>query len=177
MFGMRSIRTRPPRSTAPATHVLLSRQFSPLLLAANHGLVHLDDADEGGAVEGVIAHRLSDAMAEEPCGLAGHAERPSHLLGAHALSGLAHEVNRGEPLPQRQVAQMHDRAGRDGEAMPTALAVPLAAAGHFANVCVTTLEASDPSGPADRFKRVTAPSVRVVPVQQINEATRLHGDS
>ena len=130
-----------------------------------------------GPVEGIVAHGLADAMAEEPSRLAGDPERPLQLLGAHALLGLAHEVDGGEPLAEREMAAMHDRSGRHGEAMPTALAVPLAPAGYFADIGVATLKASDTRGPADRFKRVTAPSISIVPVQQINETTRLHGDS
>ena len=75
------------------------------------------------------------------------------------------------------MAAMHDRTGRHGEAMPAPFAMPLAPAGYFADIGVAALKAGDTRGPADRFKRVTAPGVRVVPVQQINETTRLHGDS
>ncbi len=70
-----------------------------------------------------------DAVAEVPDGPVGHADRPVQTgVGAHALLGLAEQVDRGEPLPERQVRVMHDGAGLHAEAVAASDAVPLASA-------------------------------------------------
>src|ERR1700722_12642580 len=58
---------------------------------------------------------FADAMAEEPSRLVGHAEHALELERAHALLARAHQVHREQPLGQRNLAALHDRADRDGK--------------------------------------------------------------
>src|SRR5207244_942152 len=48
----------------------------------------------------VVAHRGADAMAHVPRGLVRDLEHPLELVGRDAFLGLAHDVDREEPLPQ-----------------------------------------------------------------------------
>ena len=81
--------------------------------AAHVGLVNLHDAAQRH--RRVLFHRCADAVREIPRRLVGHVQRALKLAGAHPLLGLAHEVDRHEPLGQRQMRVLKDRPDRHGE--------------------------------------------------------------
>lgn len=68
-------------------------------------------------------HRLADAVRHEPSGLVGDAEHPAKLRRRHALLGSCHQVEAKDPLGKRNVAALHDRADRDREVLPAAVAL------------------------------------------------------
>jgi len=61
-FGMRSILTCPPRSIAPATQCLFSRQSSPRRLPPTTVSSTSTTPTSVGAGEPVVSHRLTDAQ-------------------------------------------------------------------------------------------------------------------
>ena len=86
-----------------------------LLLSAHIGLVHLDHTNQRGTAERVVSHGFTNAVAKMPRRAVGGPESALKLVGGHALLGLAHEVNGGEPLSKRQVGIVHDSPGGYGE--------------------------------------------------------------
>ena len=96
-------------------------------LAADIGFVgfnyHIRTTERAGRSRAV--HRFADAMTEKPCGAIGDAQHTFHLLRAHALLGSGHKVKRQQPLVQRNVAALHDRAGADGELFAAIIALEI----------------------------------------------------
>ena len=93
--------------------------------AANKGFIHFDNSQEGRAVEGVIAHRFTDAVTEIPSRLVGHFDGPLELKGGYALLGFTHQVNGDKPLPEGQMGIVHNSSGGDGELIAASVAVEL----------------------------------------------------
>src|SRR5687768_8100047 len=52
---------------------------------------------------------------------------PLQLVRGHALARLAHDVDREEPLPERQLGVVEDRADADAELIAAGIAVELSA--------------------------------------------------
>ena len=99
----------------PSLVALVSAALA-LSLAADQGFVHFDDADQSvGPVSGSLPMASLYPVTEVPSGFVGDAQDALELVGAHALLGLAHEVNGQEPLAERKVGIMHDRSGRHAE--------------------------------------------------------------
>src|SRR5512135_2136935 len=62
-------------------------------------------------------------MGHEPSALERDSQHPMKLVGAHALLTGAHEMNRGEPLVQWDVAVGEDRAHRHSELLTASSAL------------------------------------------------------
>ncbi len=144
-------------------------------LAADHRLVHFDHADQRGSAERVVAHRFADAVAQIPGSLVGDVQLPLELIGADALTGIAHEVDGDEPLAERQVGVVHDRARGHAELVAAAPALPLAPALEFIDCHVAAAHARHAMRPADGLQQLSALLVRSKPVKQRNEVNVLHG--
>ena len=128
-----------------------------MLDAADERFVGLDDPAQKVAL--VPLHRGADAVAEVPCRLVGHAERPLELVRAHALLGLAHEVGSEEPLPQGKVGVVEHRPGRDGESRPTVVAVELLAGRDPGDRVHPAVDAPNPIRPPQVFEIIAAPII------------------
>ena len=83
--------------------------------SAYQRLVHFHDTQERGTCEGIVSHGLTDAVAQIPSGLVGDSQSSVELIGAHALFGFAHQVDRQKPLTQWKVGIVHDGSRRDAE--------------------------------------------------------------
>ena len=114
--------------------------------AADQSFVHFDDTDQSGAGQRIVAHRLADTVAEVPSRPVGYSDCPVQLVGAHALLGLAEQIDSGKPLAERQVRVMHDRAGLDAEMVAASDAVPLAPAFDRAHVHIAAPVHATPLG-------------------------------
>ena len=92
---------------APRSHI------APL--SPDQCFIHFDDTEKRGAGEGVVSHGFSDPMAQIPSRLVAGSKKPLDLVGRDSLPGLAHEVDGGKPLAERQVGIVHDGAGGHAE--------------------------------------------------------------
>ena len=96
----------------------LATRSDVAFLSTDQGFVHFHDSEQGGTLEGIIAHSLTDAVAQVPsrpiCGSDGALE----LVGRDAFLGLAHQPDRQEPLTEGQVRVVHDGPGGHGELIP-----------------------------------------------------------
>ena len=108
----------------PSLVALVGSSFA-LSPTANQGFVYLNDSQEGWPIKGVVAHCLTDAMAEIPSSLVGYAQCPLELKRAYALLGFAHQVNGDKPLAEGQMGIVHDGSGCDGELIAASIAVEL----------------------------------------------------
>ncbi len=142
------------------------------LPSPNHRFVHFDDAEEGG-LEIVGAHRLADTVAEMPRGLVGHAEGALQLVGADPLLALAHEIDRGEPFPERQLGVVEDRSRRDGKAIVAIQAMKLVTSRDFGDVAGAAASTTHAVGPAEMFKVVPADFLGVEPMNDVDQARGL----
>ena len=133
---------------------------------ADQRLVNLDDSEQRGAGEAVVAHSLADAMAQVPGRAVGDPECGLELVSRDTLLGNTHEVDGDEPLAQRQVGIVHDRPGRDAELVRAAEAMPLVPVGNFAQVGIATAGAADPGRPAQVFQVGAAVLIRREAVNQ-----------
>src|SRR3569833_495905 len=95
-------------------------------------------------------------MGEEPSGLVGDAEHTVKLMGAHALLRGAHEVDCEQPLMNRDMRTLHNRASAAGELVAAVVAEPITGLGsafHLTDgerATVRAMSASD--GPAGFLK-------------------------
>src|SRR5205085_52092 len=69
-------------------------------------------------LKGRLRHRVANPVRHEPRALVGHAEHPMQLMRAHALLARTEEVEREQPLVQRNVRALEDRADRDRVLLP-----------------------------------------------------------
>jgi 23S rRNA G2445 N2-methylase RlmL len=84
--------------------------------AADVDLVNLNDAREKRA--SLVQHRSADAVTREPCRLiAADLQHPLELKRRDPLLRLAHDVDGEEPLHQRELRVLEDRAHLDREAL------------------------------------------------------------
>src|SRR5665213_300881 len=67
-------------------------------------------------------HRFADAMRHEPSGLVGNPQHPVKLVGADALLRRSHEVRGEQPLVQRDMRPLKNRARPDREFAPAIVA-------------------------------------------------------
>src|SRR5690242_9921025 len=135
MRGMWMARASPPRSTSatigrfsapPDLPPLVGLRIRPRgkrlgnFLLTVIGLVRLHDVAFPADRTGVrIAHRFADTMRHEPCRLVSHAKGSAKLVRSHALLRCCQQVGRQNPLTERDMAALENRAGRDRE-LPTA---------------------------------------------------------
>jgi hypothetical protein len=115
------------RRTALAT---LGERTPDCRLGANLGLidgavigfVRLDDfAFATERAKAARAHRFADTVAHEPGRLVIELQGAVELVGAHALLAGVQEVEGHQPLVQRDMAALHDRAGGDREILAALL--------------------------------------------------------
>jgi len=92
-----------------------------LLATADKGFVHFERSIHHRLFR--RRHRRTDAMAEIPCCLVADSESSLDLVGTHPLAGLAEQVDRREPLDERQVGVVKDRVGRNGKLVVAVFAV------------------------------------------------------
>ena len=111
-------------------------------------------------------------MAEIPCRFVGHAESPLELIGAHALLGLAEQVDAQEPLPQRQMGIVEDRASGHGELIAALVAVKLVALYDLRDIDGLATWAHNRVGPAKRLKVLAA---LVFAAELLNQSAKING--
>ena len=159
-----------------AEHIFVFPIVKPMLqlimpgaarLAAHIGFVHFHNAPQKLAVG--VTHRRTDAMAEEPCGLVGNSNCALNLAGRDTLLGFRHHVDRKEPLGQRHMAVMKDRAGRGGELIQAALALVLIALFTLGNLGRMATRASDATGPAQMRQPGATLVVRAKPLNDVHQ--------
>lgn len=153
------------RAGHPCLVALVSASLA-LRLTTYQRLVNLDDSEQRRPLERVIPHRRADAMAEVPRGLVRDSQRPLQLKGGHALLGLAHEVDGGEPLAERQVGVVHHGPGCDGELVAAGVAVELSASVYLVDVRGAAAEARHTVRPTQLRQQFAALCVGVIVVEE-----------
>lgn len=83
------------------------------VLAADVGFVSFNHPGQHGWIG--LLHGRPDAVAEIPRGLVADSEHPLELVGRDPFLGLGHQVSGDEPLTERKVGVMKDRAGHRRE--------------------------------------------------------------
>lgn len=101
--------------TNPDYDLFVSRSASALTMRATADIsfVHLNNSTEFRLVN--FSHCSANPMAEIPRSFVGGPNGALNLASGNAFLGFAEDCNRNEPLPQRQVRVMEDRARRDAE--------------------------------------------------------------
>ena len=102
-------------------------------LAADQGFVYFDHAEQGRAVQRIISHGLTDAVAEIPSSLVSNSQGAVKLIGRDSLAGFAHEIDRQEPLAEWKVGIVHDGTGSDAELVAAIGAMPSTASRKLRN--------------------------------------------
>lgn len=136
--------------------VVEPRAFTvPPVLTADVGFVHFDFAAQHGLV--YFDHRSADAVAEIPSRfVASESQRPLNLARAHALLGFAEKQSRKEPLVERQVRVIENRASGDGELVVAILAVVESLFGFKFHDFHLAARATDAFGPAQAGEQFAA---------------------
>ena len=114
-------RRAPPAPARAFLWLVAALAARAALLAADEGFVRLDRVASRAAAqraERAVAHRLADTVAQEPRALDRDAEHAVELVAADALLGSAQQMDGLEPLVQRDLALLEDRADLDGELLP-----------------------------------------------------------
>ena len=99
----------------------------------------------------------------EPERLVAPAEHPPELVGGDAVRRLGHQLDGDEPLPERQVRAVEERARGDAELVPARVAVPLVARVEPEQaVVLVAARALDAARPAEALEveRGSAPRAR-----------------
>ena len=138
--------------------------------------IHLNNPDQRRATERVVAHGLTDAVAEMPSCAISYPKCAVELIRGHALFGFAHQVDSGKPLAQRQVGIMHDGASRDAEVIMAGAAIPLVAVFYLGHGYIATPEAKRAIRPPNGFKVLPAFVVGIESIKQRKEI-HCHGSS
>ena len=119
---------------------------------ADVGFIHFNLAVQHGLTG--FHHGGTDAMAEIPCGLVAHAERALNLTGRHSLLCFTEQERGKEPLCQRQVGVIENRAGGDGKLVVAILAVEELLFGvefDSGHLAARALRASGPAQPRQQL--------------------------
>ena len=93
----------------------LATRSDVAFLSTDQGFIHFHDPKQGRSLKGIVSHGLTDAVAQIPGCLVCDSQGSVELIGAHALFGFAHQVDRQEPLAQWKVGVVHDGSRRDAE--------------------------------------------------------------
>ena len=155
---------RRPRSAFLATR---SERF----LSSDQGFVNFNDPEQGRSLEGIIAHGLTDAVAQIPGCLVRDSQSAVKLVCAHTLLGFAHEIDGGKPLSQGQVGVVHDGSRGHAEMIAASLTVPLSAPLDSSDRCITTPDTGNPIRPAQTFQMLAA---FVIIVETIKQREDIH---
>ncbi len=112
-----------------------SRPLTALLVAvlwlpADPGLIRDDGADQQRH-EWLTAHRLTQPVPDEPCGLVGDLQVALQLQRRDAVLARSHEPQRQQPLGRGHLARLKDGADEDAELLAALLvsAAPQTAVG------------------------------------------------
>ena len=161
-------------SAHPGLAFLASRS-DIAFLPADQSFVHFNDTEQGGSNKGIVAHGLSDAVAQIPGGVFGaDTQGGLKLPGGDAFLGDAHEVDGGKPLAKRQVGVVHDGPGDHGKVVFAPLAIPLAAVLDPSDVHISAPGTGDPAGPAQLLQ---VSSARIIRFETIQKGDKVHGSS
>lgn len=98
-----------------------TRLAMTLLMSTNIGFVHFDSTVQQGPLR--LDHGATDAVAEIPCCLVTDSDSALHLVRRESLASLTEQMCGDEPLEQRQMGVVEDRASGDGELVIAVLAV------------------------------------------------------
>src|SRR6266566_481058 len=134
-------------AASPASLTVL---LGGLEFAADESLVSLHNAHQQGSLG--LHHGRADAVAEIPSGLVTDAEHPLELIGADTFLGLAHDVGSHEPLPQRKVGVVENRARHDRKLVAASVTVELIPLVHAGQLGGLTAGADRPFRPAQLFQ-------------------------
>ena len=137
------------------------------LFAANPCFIHFDGAAQQLTI--AVAHGLTNAMAEIPGCLVADTDRTLDLVGADALLGLDHQIDGDEPLPERELRVVEDRARGDGEAVAAVVAIELVACCDLGDGAGTATRASYAVGPAQLFQVFPASIFGAEPLNETHE--------
>jgi hypothetical protein len=105
---------------------LVLRATPPLAatsLPAQVGVVDVDAARELAVGPGEM-HSLQELVLDEPGGAAVHTELAGQLQTRNIILGLGEQLHRQEPLRQRQLAGLEDRAADDATLMVAVASLP-----------------------------------------------------
>lgn len=143
---------------------------SPMTLARiQHRFVQLDHAEQRGARVQRF-HRFADSVAEVPRGFVSRSDGAADLVGTHGLLAFDHEVDSGEPLPEREFRVVEDRSRSNREAIAASVAIELVAGRDFGNRSRLTARADRAVGPAEFHEVIAANLFRTEPMNNVNEA-------
>jgi hypothetical protein len=103
-----------------------------------------------------LAHGLADAVRHEPSGLVGYVKHAVQLMRTHAFLGRGHQMERQNPLVQRDVRALKQRADRHRELLAAVAAVErpssIALAFKALHVGRAAVRAPRTIGPAQLFQ-------------------------
>ena len=128
--------------------------------------IHFNNSDQSRAFKGVVAHRLSDAVAEIPSRLVRYSQSSMELIGRYSLAGFAHQIDCRKPFSQRQMGIVHDSARSGAEMVTASQAVPLATAldaGHFH---ATATDTGNPVRPPQTLQVLSALLIIIETIKQ-----------
>ena len=149
----------------------LATRSDVALLSSDQGFVNFNDPEQGRSLEGIIAHGLTDAVAQIPGCLVRDSQSPMKLVRAHTLLGFAHEIDGGKPLSQGQVGVVHDGSRGHAEMIAASLAVPLSAPLDSSDRCIPTPDTGNSIGPAQAFQVLAA---FVIIIETIKQREDIH---
>ena len=139
----------------PGFTLFASRSYVALL-AADQSFVYFHDSEQSRPLKRIIAHGFSDPVAQIPTCFSGNSKRPGQLPSRNPLAGFAHEVDRREPLAERQVGIVHDGSRSHGEVVSAPLAVPLVPVLNPGDIHISATGTGHATGPAQILKVVAA---------------------
>ncbi len=121
-------------------------------LSADIGFVHFDVANQ--LLELGVAERDTNLAAHEPCGFVRtETHVAKDLQRAHPLFAGEHEVHNAEPIAQRLVRILKDRAHENGKAIAATIrrahvAIPMMRLGMLMHIVIAAARAARAIGPA-----------------------------
>ena len=127
-----------------------------LLLAADQGFIHLDNAHQRRTFKGVISHRLTNAVAKVPSRPVGGSEGFLQLVCRYPFLRYAHEVDRHEPFAEGKAGIVHDGSTRHGKLISATVALVLIALRNFADAHIAAPSTGNAIGPANFLNGIAA---------------------
>ena len=115
-------------------------------LSADIGLIHFHDTPQKLRIG--FPHGRTDAMAQVPRGLIGDVQGAFDLQGANSFLAFGHQVNRNEPLNERKVGVVKDRAGRGRKLIAAGVALVLIALREYGDAFASAARAIHTFRPA-----------------------------
>src|SRR6185312_5622684 len=131
--------------------------------SADVGFIYFDRTIQQWLVN--FFHRRTNAMAEIPCGLIADSQSSLDLVSTHSLAGLAEQERGKEPLLQRQMRIIEDRASGDAELIVALFAVEQLLCSRKLYGSHLTAQALNAVRPAQAHQKLSA---FVVGIEQVN---------